>query len=187
MLRQDGSGYSVPLSSTAITSSYRIGTPDRRPCVDVWMPPKMQGVFLNRESCDRQRSCVRPCCAALTMPLAGMAMRGSAPEQNGELEALWTPLAGRPRSPGGGLRAVSKFQSAAHEAQLGLAVNPVVTILTSSPAPSNGQPTTERCERSRLLGGALCASHATWKRLGSCVGAWQRSVESWPQTFPRPI
>ena len=67
--------------------------------VHVWMPPKMQGVFLNRESCDRQRSCVRPCCAALTMPLAGMAMRGSAPEQNGELEALWTPLAGRPRSP----------------------------------------------------------------------------------------
>jgi len=62
-------------------------------------PPEMQGVFLDRASCDRQRSCVRPCCAALTMPLAGMAMRGSAPEQNGELEALWTPLAGRPRSP----------------------------------------------------------------------------------------
>ena len=43
-------------------------------------PPEMQGVFPDRESCDRQRSCVRPCCAALTMPLAGMAMRGSAPE-----------------------------------------------------------------------------------------------------------
>ena len=66
--------------------------------VHVWMPPKMQGVFLDRESCDQQRSCVRPCCAALTMPLAGMAMRGSAPEQNGELEALWTPLADRPRA-----------------------------------------------------------------------------------------
>ena len=51
---------------------------------------------MDRVSCDRQRSCVRPCCAALTMPLAGMAMRGSAPEQNGELEALCTPMAADP-------------------------------------------------------------------------------------------
>lgn len=59
------------------------GSVNRRACVDA---PEDARSFSDRASCDRQRSCVRPCYAALIMPLVGMAMRGSAPEQNGKLK-----------------------------------------------------------------------------------------------------
>ena len=48
-----------------------------------------------------------------------------------------------------------------------------------------GEPTTERCQRSRPQGGAPWPSRNTPGNIPCCVCAWQRSAATWLQPLPR--